>query len=237
MQKKINAFWKRPDVKKLVKRGMIWKARRMLKPMMRKWTLQPKHCERFQKMRMNKATMRAILKDASKSSGVMPVGRAWFLKGAEGPYTCSKRIAEVTCPCHSNGTKLTEDQAMERILTQVAKIRPASADLLNPLDQKAHYGVPFVGMIGRLQSSMATQIMLKCWRSKCSSFSSSHKEEEVEVHLPRKEMKETTERSFGDANTREDDLQVEIKRMKEQQELASLLLQQSDENGAGWNCG
>merc|ERR1712054_506196 len=83
---------------------------------------------------------------------------SWKLKGA------SLKGVTVTCPCnHSDGKKMSERDALRRILRQVGDIG-ISEHIANEVINTKSVGAAYTQKI-----ALSTTMMFRCWQSKCSA--------------------------------------------------------------------
>jgi len=86
---------------------------------------------------------------------------------AEPGTSCQGVIAHVHCPCsHSNGRKLSEDEAWNLILGQLAMI-PINTGSGGSGGKRA----PVFDKIINMKNAIAGRQMLNCWKSKCAKES------------------------------------------------------------------
>jgi hypothetical protein len=79
---------------------------------------------------------------------------------------------KVTCPCnHSDGKKMSEREALRRILRQVGDIGISEHIASEVLKTKATTGAQYIQKI-----ALATTMMFRCWQSKCSGSTTNQEE-------------------------------------------------------------
>lgn len=94
----------------------------------------------------------------------------WRKRVANPPFGCVHKVATVSCPCtSSNGQPMTEEEAQNNIITQVAEagLRVNMKRGHAALDRK-NWGVPYPTFLITLKSTIAVAKMTQCWRKKCA---------------------------------------------------------------------
>jgi len=96
----------------------------------------------------------------------------WELRGGKDRENKEKLLGTVSCPCSADGTPLTEEEAIRRIIGQVAAMGFPDQWVRPMFNQRSIGKKSYVEGLWNAKVAVSIVAMLKCWTKKCSGAAS-----------------------------------------------------------------